>query len=76
MGYDEGGNLTEQVRRKPYSVILFDEIEKASPDVLNIMLQILDEGHLKDNKGRMIDFKSTVIIMTSNIGSEVFSKKS
>ena len=76
VGYDEGGNLTEQVRRKPYSVILFDEIEKASPDVLNIMLQILDEGHLKDNKGRMIDFKSTVIIMTSNIGSEVFSKKS
>lgn len=76
VGYDEGGNLTEQVRRKPYSVILFDEVEKASPDVLNIMLQILDEWHLKDNKGRLIDFKSTVIIMTSNIGSEVFSKKS
>jgi ATP-dependent Clp protease ATP-binding subunit ClpC len=76
VGYDEGWNLTEQVRRKPYSVILFDEIEKASPDVLNIMLQILDEWHLKDNKWRMIDFKSTVIIMTSNIWSEVFSKKS
>ncbi len=76
VGYDEWGNLTEQVRRKPYSVILFDEIEKASPDVLNIMLQILDEWHLKDNKWRMIDFKSTVIIMTSNIWSEVFSKKS
>lgn len=75
VGYDEGGTLTESVRRKPYSVVLFDEVEKASPDVLNIMLQILDEGHLKDNKGRLIDFKSTVIIMTSNIGSEVFSKK-
>ena len=67
VGYEEGGNLTEAVRRKPYSVILFDEIEKASPDVLNILLQILDEGHLKDAKGRMIDFKSTIIIMTSNL---------
>ncbi|MFA5747837.1 MAG: AAA family ATPase, partial [Candidatus Absconditabacterales bacterium] len=75
VGYDEGGNLTEAVRRKPYSVILFDEIEKASSDVLNIMLQILDEGQLKDAKGRIIDFKSTIIIMTSNIGSEEFSKK-
>lgn len=75
VGYDESGSLTEAIRRKPYSVVLFDEIEKASPDVLNIMLQILDEGHLKDNKGRRIDFKSTVIVMTSNIGSEVFSKK-
>ena len=73
--YDEGGTLTEAVRRKPYSVVLFDEVEKASPDVLNILLQILDEGTLKDNKGRWIDFKSTVIIMTSNIGSEIFSKK-
>jgi len=73
--YDEWGNLTEQVRRKPYSVILFDEIEKASPDVLNIMLQILDEGQIKDNKGRWIDFKNTIIIMTSNIGSEYFSDK-
>lgn len=72
MGYDEGGTLTEAVRRKPYSVVLFDEVEKASPDVLNILLQILDEGTLKDNKGRWIDFKSTVIIMTSNIGSEIF----
>jgi ATP-dependent Clp protease ATP-binding subunit ClpB len=75
VGYEEGGMLTEQVRRKPYSVILFDEIEKAAPDILNVMLQILDEGHLKDNKGRWIDFKNTVIIMTSNIGSESFGKK-
>jgi len=75
VGYDEGGNLTEAVRRKPYSVILFDEIEKASPEVLNILLQILDEGQLKDSKGRRIDFKSTIIIMTSNIGSEEFAKK-
>jgi ATP-dependent Clp protease ATP-binding subunit ClpC len=73
--YDEGGNLTEAIRRKPYSVILFDEIEKASPDVLNILLQILDEGLLKDSKWRIVDFKSTIIIMTSNIGSEEFSKK-
>ena len=75
VGYDEGGNLTEAVRRKPYSVILFDEVEKAASDVLNIMLQILDEGHLKDAKGRWIDFKNTIIIMTSNIGSEEFAKK-
>ena len=75
VGYEEGGMLTEQVRRKPYSVILFDEVEKASPDILNVMLQILDEGHLKDNKGRWIDFKNTIIIMTSNIGSESFGKK-
>ncbi|MDD3262679.1 MAG: ATP-dependent Clp protease ATP-binding subunit [Candidatus Absconditabacteria bacterium] len=75
VGYDEGGNLTEAIRRKPYSVILFDEIEKASPDVLNILLQILDEGLLKDSKGRIVDFKSTIIIMTSNIGSDEFSKK-
>jgi ATP-dependent Clp protease ATP-binding subunit ClpC len=75
VGYDEWGGLTEQVRRKPYSVILFDEIEKASPDVLNIMLQILDEGQIKDNKGRLIDFKNTVIIMTSNLGSEFFTDK-
>jgi len=75
VGYEEGGGLTEAVRRKPYSVILFDEVEKASTDVLNIMLQILDEGHLKDAKGRMIDFKNTIIIMTSNIGSEEFVKK-
>jgi ATP-dependent Clp protease ATP-binding subunit ClpC len=75
VGYEEWGNLTEAVRRKPYSVILFDEIEKASPDVLNILLQILDEWHLKDAKGRIIDFKSTIIIMTSNLGAEEFGKK-
>ncbi len=75
VGYEEGGWLTEAVRRKPYSVILFDEIEKASTDVLNILLQILDEGHLKDAKGRIVDFKNTIIIMTSNIGSEEFVKK-
>jgi len=75
VGFEEGGGLTEAVRRKPYSVVLFDEIEKAAPDVLNILLQILDEGQLKDSKGRMIDFKSTIIVMTSNIGSEEFSRK-
>ena len=69
VGYDEGGQLTEAVRRKPYSVILFDEIEKAHPDVFNILLQVLDDGHLTDNKGRTVDFKNTIIIMTSNIGS-------
>jgi ATP-dependent Clp protease ATP-binding subunit ClpB len=70
VGYDQGGQLTEAVRRKPYSVVLFDEIEKAHPDVFNILLQILDEGHLTDNQGRKINFKNTVIIMTSNIGSQ------
>lgn len=75
VGYDEGGGLTEAVKRKPYSVILLDEIEKASPDVLNILLQILDEGQLKDSKWRWIDFKNTIIVMTSNIGTEEFSKK-
>src|SRR5699024_1767865 len=69
VGYDEGGQLTEAVRRKPYSVILFDEIEKAHPDVFNILLQVLDDGRLTDNQGRVVDFKNTVIIMTSNIGS-------
>ncbi|OLS03453.1 ATP-dependent chaperone ClpB [Tissierella creatinophila] len=69
IGYEEGGQLTEAVRRKPYSVILFDEIEKAHPDVFNILLQVLDDGRLTDNKGRTVDFKNTVIIMTSNIGS-------
>lgn len=73
--YDEWWSLTESIRRKPYSVILFDEIEKASPDVLNILLQILDEWTLKDNKWRLIDFKSTIIVMTSNIWSDEFSKK-
>lgn len=71
VGYDEGGQLTEAVRRKPYSVVLFDEIEKAHPDVFNIMLQIFDDGRLTDSKGRTIDFKNTLIIMTSNIGSDI-----
>ena len=71
IGYDEGGQLTEAVRRKPYSVILLDEIEKAHPDVFNILLQVLDDGRLTDNKGRLVNFKNTVIIMTSNIGSHV-----
>ncbi|RZA23119.1 MAG: AAA family ATPase, partial [Proteobacteria bacterium] len=70
VGYDQGGQLTEAVRRKPYSVVLFDEIEKAHPDVFNILLQILDEGHLTDNQGRRVNFKNTVIIMTSNIGAQ------
>jgi ATP-dependent Clp protease ATP-binding subunit ClpB len=69
VGYDEGGQLTEQVRRRPYSVLLFDEIEKAHPDVFNVLLQVLDDGRLTDGKGRTVDFKNTVIIMTSNIGS-------
>ena len=71
VGYEEGGQLTEIVRRKPYSVILFDEIEKAHPDVFNILLQILDDGHVTDAKGRVVNFKNTVIIMTSNIGSNL-----
>ena len=74
VGYDEGGQLTEQVRRKPYSVVLFDEIEKAHPDVFNIMLQIFDDGRLTDSKGRTVDFKNTLIILTSNIGSEIILK--
>jgi ATP-dependent Clp protease ATP-binding subunit ClpB len=69
VGYEEGGQLTEQVRRRPYSVILFDEIEKAHPDVFNVLLQIMDDGRLTDGKGRVVDFKNTIIIMTSNIGS-------
>ena len=71
VGYDEGGQLTEAVRRKPYSIILLDEIEKAHPDVFNILLQVLDDGRLTDNKGRVVDFKNTIIIMTSNIGSHI-----
>ena len=71
VGYDEGGQLTEAVRRKPYSVILLDEIEKAHPDTFNILLQVLDEGRLTDNKGRLADFKNTIIIMTSNMGSQI-----
>ena len=75
VGYDEGGQLTEAVRRKPYSVILFDEIEKAHPDVFNIMLQIFDDGRLTDSKGKIVDFKNTIIIMTSNIGSDLILEK-
>ena len=74
VGYDEGGQLTEAVRRKPYSVVLLDEIEKAHPDVWNILLQVLDDGRLTDNKGRMVNFKNTIIIMTSNIGSSIIQE--
>ncbi|MFT5077736.1 MAG: ATP-dependent Clp protease ATP-binding subunit ClpB [Planctomycetota bacterium] len=75
VGYDEGGQLTEAVRRKPYSVVLLDEVEKAHPDTFNILLQVLDEGRLTDNKGRVADFKNAIIIMTSNIGSEIIQQK-
>ena len=75
VGYDEGGQLTEAVRRKPYSVVLFDEIEKAHPDVFNILLQVLDDGRLTDNKGRTVNFKNTIIIMTSNLGSQLIQEK-
>jgi len=75
VGYDEGGQLTEAVRRKPYSVVLLDEIEKAHPDVFNILLQVLDDGRLTDNKGRVVDFKNTIIIMTSNIGAHLIQEK-
>jgi len=71
VGYDEGGQLTEAIRRKPYSVVLFDEIEKAHPDIFNVLLQVLDDGRLTDNKGRLVNFKNTIIIMTSNIGSDI-----
>jgi ATP-dependent Clp protease ATP-binding subunit ClpB len=74
VGYDEGGQLTEAVRRKPYSVLLLDEIEKAHPDVFNILLQVLDDGRLTDNKGRVVNFKNTIIIMTSNAGSSVIQE--
>ena len=74
MGYDEGGQLTEAVRRKPYSVVLLDEIEKAHPDVFNILLQVLDDGRLTDNKGRTVDFRNTIIIMTSNMGSHLIQE--
>jgi ATP-dependent Clp protease ATP-binding subunit ClpB len=70
VGYDEGGYLTEAVRRRPYSVVLFDEIEKAHPDVFNVLLQILDDGRMTDGQGRTVDFKNTIIIMTSNVGSQ------
>ena len=75
VGYDEGGQLTEAVRRKPYSVVLLDEIEKAHPDVFNILLQVLDDGRLTDNKGRVVDFKNTIIIMTSNIGAHIIQER-
>jgi len=75
IGYDEGGQLTEAVRRKPYSVVLLDEIEKAHPDVFNILLQVLDDGRLTDNKGRTVDFKNTIVIMTSNIGAHIIQER-
>ncbi len=75
VGYDEGGQLTEAIRRKPYSVVLFDEIEKAHPDVFNILLQVLDDGRLTDNKGRTVNFKNTIIIMTSNMGSNLIRER-
>ena len=75
VGYEEGGQLTEAVRRKPYSVVLFDEIEKAHPDVFNILLQVLDDGRLTDNKGRTVNFKNTIIIMTSNMGSQLIRER-
>src|SRR5213075_220073 len=76
VGYEEGGQLTEQVRRKPYSVVLFDEIEKAHPDVWNLLLQILEEGKLTDNVGRIVNFRNTIILMTSNVGSDTIKKQS
>ena len=75
VGYDEGGQLTEKIRRKPYSVILFDEIEKAHPDVMNMLLQILDDGRLTDATGRTVNFKNTVVIMTSNVGARMITDK-
>ena len=75
VGYEEGGQLTEKVRRRPYSVILFDEIEKAHPDVFNMLLQILDDGRLTDSQGRKVDFRNTVIIMTSNVGARLITEK-
>jgi ATP-dependent Clp protease ATP-binding subunit ClpC len=75
VGYEEGGQLTEQVRRKPYSVVLFDEIEKAHPDVMNMLLQILEEGKLTDSVGRVVDFRNTIVLLTSNVGSETIRKQ-
>merc|ERR1719230_1794294 len=74
VGYDEESQLTDSIRRKPYSLVLFDEVEKAHPDVFNLMLQILDDGHLTDSKGRRVSFKNALIIMTSNVGSKVIEK--
>jgi ATP-dependent Clp protease ATP-binding subunit ClpC len=76
VGYDEGGQLTDKIRRHPYSVVLFDEIEKAHPDMFNMLLQILDDGRLTDSKGRVVNFKNTIIIMTSNLGNEVIKQYS
>ena len=76
VGYEEAGQLTEAVRRRPYAVVLFDEIEKAHPDVLNVLLQLLDDGRLTDGKGRTVDFKNTVVIMTSNLGSQFIAERS
>ena len=76
VGYDEAGQLTERVRRNPYSIVLFDEIEKAHPDVFNLLLQVLDDGRLTDGQGRTVDFRNTVIVMTSNIGSEFLASRS
>jgi ATP-dependent Clp protease ATP-binding subunit ClpB len=73
VGYDEGGQLTEQVRRRPYAVILFDEIEKAHPEVFNVLLQVLDDGRLTDGQGRTVDFKNTIIVLTSNLGSDILA---
>ena len=74
VGYEEGGQLTEKVRRKPFSVVLFDEVEKAHPDIFNSLLQILEEGRLTDSQGRVVDFKNTVIIMTTNLGTRDIAK--
>src|SRR5438477_351759 len=74
VGYEEGGHLTEAVRRKPYSVILLDEVEKAHPDVFNVLLQVLDDGRMTDGQGRTVDFKNTVIVMTSNLGSQMIQQ--
>ena len=71
VGYEEGGQLTEAVRRRPYSVVLFDEVEKAHPDVFNVLLQVLDDGRITDSQGRTVDFKNTIIILTSNLGSDL-----
>ena len=75
IGHDDGGQLTEAVRRKPYSIVLLDEIEKAHPDVFNILLQIMEDGRLTDSKGKLVDFKNTIIIMTSNIGAHTIKKQ-
>ena len=74
VGYDQGGQLSEAVRRRPYSVVLFDEIEKAHPEVMNLLLQLLDDGRLTDSQGRVVDFRNTIVLMTSNIGSELFAQ--